>query len=115
MHTKTVKLPSGLEVTIRRPGVRTMQAVFRCLPMLGQESAGDSSTMTAEELDASIAMICGCCLEPKFAVGPAEGCRDIDELDMADFTALTTAVNEYAQLDEQAASVRPLSATGKAS
>lgn len=115
--TKTVVLPSGLEVRIRRPGVRTIQAVFRCLPMLGREpdESGQQIT-TTDDLEATIALVCGCCVAPRFTSDAgADDARDIEDLDMADFTALAQAVNEYADLQREADAIRPLSATGKAS
>lgn len=114
MTTKTVTLPSGQTVKIKKPGVLGWHRVTGYLPRSVDPAEAAPVASVADTVRATIALVCACSVEPKFsdADTPPVGSVSIDDLDLGDFNALVTAVTELASLAKGNAEVSPLSATG---
>lgn len=114
MTTKTVTLPSGQTVKIKKPGVLGWHRVTGYLPRSVDPAEAAPVASAADNVRATIALVCACSVEPKFsdADTPPAGSISIDDLDLDDFNALVAAVTELASLAKGNAEVSPLSATG---
>ncbi len=90
--TRKVKLPSGREVEIKPLGVLGLRAIAKINPGM---LSGEVSESTAENLDTSIAMVEACSVEPRFSETPTNGEINIDDLQLADFTALVAELGAF--------------------
>jgi len=113
VETKKVELPSGQKVEIKKPGILALKQVYGLIPTLGESGASPAKVDKSAELDASIKLVCACCVAPRFSDGDAaiKGVKSIDELTLEDFTALAAAVNGFADLEGSGKKLRPLSET----
>jgi hypothetical protein len=120
MDTKQVTLPSGLVVTIKKPGILGIKAIRGTLPDLladrGEAPEGYEASRADKDalLDAEITSVCVSTVQPKLTATdpPPEGYESIDVLDLADFRALQAAVAEFSGLRADTEKLRPLQQTG---
>lgn len=112
METKKVTLPSGQEVTIKKPGILAYKRAFGSIPILTDGHTGQKAD-PERDLDATISLICACSVEPRYTdEDPVpEGRESIDNLDLQDFAALSEALQKFMGLGEETEAVRPLSET----
>jgi hypothetical protein len=112
MKKKTVELPSGLSVTIKRIGPKGLQRVYGVMPNIDPAKGHLDEKVSPEEvlkklspeeiqanLNLSIQFCCACAVEPKIVdweegcpkcKGPLpEGSVAVDDMDMEDFNVLT--------------------------
>jgi len=94
MQTKKVTLPSGRAVEIKALGALGLRRLAQVNPGM---LTGEVSESQAVNLDTSIAMIEACSVEPKFAESPTNGQVSIDDLALADFTALVAELGTFAK------------------
>ncbi len=107
---KTIKLPSGLEVTVRRPGPLAIRTLANA-QALGVELA------SVEAFESIAAFVTKCVIEPRLSLeDPApEGRVFIDDvLTVSDFNALTGELVAFAGLAtaEAEAAIGPLPTSG---
>lgn len=115
MLTKQITLPSGLVVTIKKPGILALHRAFGTLPVLDAEATASlSAAESAERTMAWIRLLCACCVEPRLSVEepPPPGTQFVDDvLDSDDYNALSAALTELMPKREQTEEVAPFSAT----
>lgn len=97
--TKTVTLPSGKEVEIKPLGALGLRELAKVNPGMLSGKVSDS---TAENLDTSIAMVQACTVKPRFAETPTNGETSIDDLALADFTALVAELGKFNKQEVEA-------------
>lgn len=113
IEEKTVELPSGRTVRIRRPGVCGM------LYAVGNASKNDAESAD-QSLNFGIRMAEACCMDPRVTADESKvGTADregtlyihIDDFGPVDGMALCHACQTFANLEEVAESVRPFRKT----
>jgi len=102
---KTVTLPSGLEVTYRRPGLKTRANAKR----YGDREGGGDEQLSAWY--AGLYLVSACAVKPRIGLEPDEGELWIDDLADEDFIALADAIMESAGAQAVEDDVAPLSET----
>jgi len=102
---KTITLPSGLEVTYRRPGLKTRANAKR----YGDREGGGDEQLSAWY--AGLYLVSACSVRPRIGLEPGEGDIWVDDLDDGDFVALADAIMESAGARQVEGDVAPLSRT----
>lgn len=118
METLDVKLPSGLVVTIKKPGPLALRSLYGSLPILPAEMEATSTTDDPRlkdqgfQIDAAIKLVCACSVKPRLSEPPlADGEMSIDDLSIDDFSKLAEAVNSFSGLTQLGDKTGPLSET----
>ena len=87
MNSKTVELPSGLSVTIRRPTNTDRHAVFGALPRALRPHDGDEAIerplimrwrQSEEAAELTLCMLARLCESPKFSIEALDSMRPDD-------------------------------------
>jgi hypothetical protein len=128
MKTETVTLPSGLEVTFRRPGVLGLIEIYGSMPNVAALEDVDPEAppqrLDVEQLKTAVRMVCVCCVKPNFTdiIDPKRlaetvkaGGTSVDDIEPDDFMFLAAKLTDFINLKGKKDKLDPSSETVKTS